>query len=115
LTGAEIQSIILQCAQSNVREVDLPGLRLVFGEGGPAKAPATGPKAPKTTPPAEAALSDKQHEVAEKAALEQDEAAAKEERLSLMAIEDPAQFEELILRGELGDQEGNDGDDDGTG
>jgi hypothetical protein len=101
LTGHEIQAIIHQSAQSNVREIDLPGLRLKFGEGGPAKDAPAPSLPPETTSPAGAANPE---EPLTQEQLELMEAEAKEERLALMAIEDPLQFEQLVIAGELTDE-----------
>lgn len=73
-----------------------------FGEGGPAKdAPA--PSIPfETTPPTGAAHPE---EPLTREQLEVMEAETKEERLALMRIEDPYQYEQLICSGELTDGE----------
>jgi len=103
LTGEEIKAIILQCAQSKVREIDIPGLRLVFGDVGPAKPLPARPSALETTRPPDAALSEEEHEANNQNFIADEEAFAKEEQLALMAIEDPLQYEQLMLRGELHD------------
>jgi len=103
LTGEEIKAIILQCAQSKVREIDVPGLRLVFGDVGPAKPLPARPSAFETTSPTDGALSEQEHKANEQQFLLDEEAQTKEEQLALMAIEDPLQFEQLMIRGELND------------
>lgn len=99
MTGHEIQAIIHQSAQSNVREIDIPGLRLKFGEGGPAKdAPA-----PSLPPETTAAGAANPEESLSKEILEELEWEAKQLRLANMLIEDPHQYEQLMISGQLGE------------
>lgn len=106
LTGHEIQAIIFQSAQSNVQELEVAGLRLRFGSSGPAKE-APPPSLPAETNPPAAAANAEEPEIS-KEELERQEAEVKEERLALMAIEDPLQFERLVcMPGELRDEGGS--------
>lgn len=105
MTGHEIQAIIFQSAQSNVRELDIAGLRLKFGEGGPAKDAPAPSLPPETT--ATGAATPEEPEISQEE-LERLETEVKEERLALMAIEDPLQFERLVcMPGELRDEGGS--------
>ena len=108
MTASEIREIILVSAQSNVLELEFQGLRLKFGERGPAKPLVTPSRAPETTRPAEAALSDSEHTTQTQESILEREAEVKRERLALMQIEDPLQYEKLVASGELED-EGGDG------
>lgn len=54
-------------------------------------------------------MTDKQHAQQTKDSIADDEARVKEERLSLMAIEDPLEYERLVTQGEL--QEATEDDD----
>lgn len=82
-----------------------------FGEVEPAKPAVTPLRATEPTPPTDAALSDMQHATQNQEALEIDEARIKEDRLKHMLIENPLGAEELILSGELEDEEeGEDAD-----
>lgn len=111
MTGAEICLIIEQSAKSSVRLVEVPGLRLEFGETRPASPAVTTPPTSEITRPAVAALTDSQHEKQQREATEVDEAFIKERRLALMLIEDPLEYERLIQSGELSDFEGDKDDD----
>lgn len=112
MTADSIQRIIESCAQANVREIDLPGLRLEFGERGPAKTPPAPPKSQESTRPTEGALSEEEHAKQNQEALELDEARLKQDRLELMWIENPLEAERLLANGDLEDL-GAEGEDDG--
>ncbi len=101
MTGKEISDIIASCAQANVKVIELPGLRLDFGDGATANPPTANPNPSKPTSPTVAALTAEQHKRQNDKSLELEEALAKEERLSLMLIEDPYGYEQLVLKGEL--------------
>jgi len=113
LTGEEIALIIEASAKANVRVLELPGIRLEFGEASPAKVAVTPPAPAEPTRPTDAALSDEQHDKQNKEALEVEEARTKEHRLGMMLIEDPLEAERMIASGELDDEEeGGDEDED---
>ena len=101
MTGAEIQAIIEASAKSNVQEIDLPGLRLKFGDRGPAKPPEATPEPPETTQ-ATGAAPPEQRKLTEEELLQLEDD-VKSERLALMLIEDPAQYEKLATSGQLVD------------
>jgi hypothetical protein len=101
LTGEEINLIISACAAAKVSVLEVPGLRIAFGEGGLAKLT---PAHAKTSEPIKASVPEmtaKQHARQTEDSIKLDEAHLKEERLALMAIEDPLEYERLIMNGEL--------------
>lgn len=109
MTGEEIQVIIAQSAASNVRLLEIGGLRIEFGGTEPAKPGVATLIASQTISPTVAALTEKQHAKQTEESIKDDEARVKQERLNLMAIEDPLEYERLIMNGEL--REATDDDD----
>lgn len=109
MSGAEIESIISRCAQTNVRLLELPGLRLEFGQ--PAQAhPAPAPETPVVAPPSGATLPGS-HESEDADLLEVEKARLAEDRIAFALIENPLEMEQMIADGLL--DELTEGDSDG--
>lgn len=109
LTASEICVIIETSAKAKVRRFSYGALRIDFGDILKTHEIETA-QVVKPTPPTEATLSEEEHRHQNEEALELDALRAKEDRLSLMMIENPAEAERLISNGELSDYE-EDGDD----
>ena len=92
----DVSRIIQSCKDAGVRELSFRGLSLKFD-------------APSLTPSQMNAMVDtvsleskrKLQDVAARRALELDEVRYRQDQIELMKIEDPEQYEDLILKGEL--------------
>lgn len=104
LTAQEICSILGACGAAGVAELKFGDLQVSFHR--PVEAQMD------QTPPVyqpEAAISEiHAAQEIEKSSIEQEEFDVKTERLALMMVEDPAQYEKLFLDGELTDAEPQD-------
>lgn len=111
LTSADVCSILRACAETQVRELKFGGLHVTFGKQAeetgltppsPLGNAASGVADPLTPPSVEAITAEqtKQNEQS----LAQAEIDAKADRLALLAIEDPVEFERQMMNGELSDE-----------
>ena len=91
--------------------IDVPGLRLEFGEGKPNSLPPANSKATEPTTLPEAAISD-MHDKQNQETLELEEMRLKLDQLRDMQINNPLEAERLIASGEL-EEMAEGGDDDG--
>lgn len=105
LTAKQICSIIKTSAKVKVRLFSYGDLRLEFGEVSPAR-DSWPVQNVLPTSPAEAALSDKEHEAQTKESIFIEELRLKEDTLEQMFIEDPLEAERLIESGELDEDDG---------
>jgi hypothetical protein len=101
LTGQEISSIIELCARANVRKLSYCGLHLEFGEPTDVIRSASPPVVSEPTRATVPALTEEQHTKQTTESLANEEARTKEDRLSIMMIEDPVEYERLVNSGEL--------------
>jgi hypothetical protein len=108
LTKDEILEIIGSCATANISHFKYGGLELSFS--GNEKTNSSRTENLEPPKPTGAALLV-QHEQQDIEYLKEEEARLKEERISMMLIEDPLQAEKLILNGELDLEEGDYSDD----
>lgn len=98
LTAQEICSIIKECARQGVAEMTYGELHVKFQPlGEREEAPAHVPPSQRVRVPA------KTLDKIESDSLRNDELAVKEDDLAQMLIEDPAQYEKLVLQGDLAD------------
>lgn len=95
-TASELSKIIKACKEAKVKELRLGDLHVIFEIIEP-KIEATIPQ-----PPSSQEAKIKAEELARNF-LEKQEFETKEERLARMALEDPAQFEDLMASGDLED------------
>lgn len=96
LTAEDICNILRVCRESGASKLKFAGIEAEFF-------PADYTKASEPLPEAE--ISVEQAAVIEGQQLTRDEMRVKSERLAMMLIEDPAQYEKLLLDGELADAE----------
>jgi hypothetical protein len=96
LTAKDICNILRACRESGASKLKFAGIEAEFF-------PADYMKASESLPEAE--ISVEQAAVVDEQQLARDEFRAKSERLAMMLIEDPAQYEKLLLDGELADAE----------
>lgn len=107
LTAVEVCAILEACAKAQVRELKFGALYVNRGPQSPVESEsvpaALGAPAPVQlpTPIPVAAMTEAQHTQQSAAAIEQAELEAKEERLALLAIEDPVEYERQVMAGEL--------------
>lgn len=97
---SKIESILKACATSGVSELKFGPLHVKFG-GTPehvAEAPSVDLR---PTIPAPEIAEAPNHEVMNREALAEDEMLAREERLALLQIEDPLEFEKQLISGEI--------------
>lgn len=102
-TSIEICRILESCKTAGVKEFVLGDLRFVFGgdEISPNVVPTKEQEPPSPLPVVDHAKQDSE-------ALEIDEMYAREDRLALLAIEDPVEFERQIVHEELIPDDGSD-------
>lgn len=93
----DIATIIEACGKAGVRTLKYGDLYLAFGP------------APKIENKIEAAIPD--HDAINAETLEQDEQEIRDERLRMMLIEDPVEYERQLRDGELTDDASDEGDD----
>jgi hypothetical protein len=100
LSGQELCAIIEACGKAGVRIVKLPGIYLVLG--------------PRPASPASLAVAREagpDHRAQNNEALALDELAVKEERMRMLMIEDPLEYERLLKDGELDESDADDPED----
>lgn len=95
ISADELVRVIKACHKARVTELKIGEIEVKFGNGETPEPKTTAVASPVVT---EAELKEAQHEVLVKENLDHAEA-----RLDLMQLEDPAQYERLILERELED------------
>jgi hypothetical protein len=98
LTAEQICHILKACGESGVSKLKFAGLEAEFY-----KIAQSDILFPDAQPLPEAEISQAQAAESEKEGLRWDEIRLKTERLAAMLVEDPAQYEKLLLDGDLTD------------
>jgi hypothetical protein len=102
LKTSEICTIIEACSQAGVIELKFGDLHVRFAERARSDVTQSLPIIP------EAEISDEQTQQIATDSLRQDELTLKSERLQQMIIDEPAEFERLLLDGDLIDEASHD-------
>jgi hypothetical protein len=107
LTADEICRIIKISAKAKVASLKIGDLLVEFSESEQAHSDRLIQRVEPTTP-AEAALSEIEHDKQMQEAIEYEELITREDQLDLMLIENPLEAEKMILNGEVETEEGLD-------
>lgn len=101
LTAPEIHVILKACAEARVRRISMPDLQVEFE---PSLGETVNALSPLAAPAPEPALSVP-HERQNEDALVRDELKLRQDQIQQMMIEDPPEFERLILSGEFEEED----------